>query len=80
VGAPPFTGSLETLVSPKIGGTTVQFGAQGFLGATAPKEGPFLSKTPLNIVPQLPLPLYTPLGNGVFFTITIPTGGPGPRK
>ena len=79
-GAPPFTGSLESVVSPKIGGTTVQFGAQGFVGATPPKDGPFMSKTPLNIVPQLPLPTYTPLGNGVFFTITIPTEGTGKRK
>ena len=58
----------------------LQFGAQGFVGATAPKDGPFMSKTPLKIVPQLPLPAFTPLGNGAFFTITIPTEGPSKRK
>lgn len=79
-GAPPFSGSLESVYSPKIGGTTVQFGAQGFVGATAPKDGPFMSKTPLKIVPQLPLPAFTPLGNGAFFTITIPTEGTSKRK
>ena len=79
-GAPPFSGSLESVYSPKIGGTTVQFGAQGFVGATAPKDGPFMSKTPLSIVPQLTLPTNTPLGNGGFFTITIPTESTSKRK
>ena len=72
VGKPPFAGSIEALVSPKIAGSKVQFGAQMFLGATPSNNSPFLSKTPLDIVPRGPLPLYTPLGNGMFFSITIP--------
>ena len=58
----------------------MQFGAQGFVGATAPKDGPFMSKTPLSIVPQLTLPTNTPLGSGAFFTITIPTESTSKRK
>ena len=50
------------------------------MGATAPKDGPFMSKTPLSIVPQLTLPTNTPLGSGAFFTITIPTESTSKRK
>ena len=79
-GASPFTGSLKTTISPKLGDTTVQVGAQGFVGAPVPKDGSLMSKAPQLTFPTSTLPTYTPLGNGVFFTITIPTEGTGKRK
>ena len=73
-GTPPFTANAEVLVEPKIQGTRFQFGLQAFAGATPPKDGLFLPKPGLDIVPTGPLPLYTPTGNGFFLSLTIPTG------
>ncbi len=75
-GKPPFTASAEALLEPKVFGTRLLIGAQGFVGATPSKDSPFMSKTALDIVPQGAMPTFTPLGSGVFFSLTIPTGKP----
>ena len=79
-GTPPFTAKAEVLVEPKILGTRFQFGLQAFGGATPPKDGPFLPKPELGIVPTGPLPLYTPTGSGFFLSLTIPTGAAPARR
>ena len=70
--SPPSRPTPRRSTSRRSGGYRFQFGAQGFINATPSKDSPFLSKSDLDIVPRLPLPIYTPEGTGVFFTITIP--------
>ena len=46
---------------------------QDIIGASPPKDGPFMPKTDLDIVPKWPVPMYSPSGTGFFFSLTIPT-------
>ncbi len=73
-GASNFTGRLEALYAPKIGGNTVNFGFQGFVNAPVPKDSPFMPKSEFNKIPQGPVSMFTPAGNGGFLSITIFSG------